>query len=312
MHGVTIPALALTALLAPMVSAAPAGSAPSQAGNLTADAIAHAPPTEARVLAASQPSDWHPLDPQDTLYVQLPAGRVVIELAPQFAPQYVANIKKLVRAHYFDGLAIERVQDDFVVQWGDADHTRSLGEAQKTLPAEFIVSSREVPFTALPDPDTYAPEVGFAGDFPAARDAKIGREWLVHCYGMVGAGRDEDVDSGNGSELYAVIGQAPRQLDRNITLVGRVVRGMQLLSSLPRGTGSLGFYAKGEPRILIESIRVAADLPQSERMRLEVLRTDTHTFAALVEARRNRRDAWYKVPAGRIDVCNVPIPVRPE
>lgn len=273
---------------------------------------AHLPPTEAQVLADSKSSDWRSLDPQNTLYMQLSAGRVIIELAPRFAPQYVANIKKLVHEHYFDGLAIERVQDNFVAQWGDPDHSRSLGTAEKTLPAEFIVSSKDVPFTALPDPDTYAPEVGFAGEFPAARDSKIGREWLVHCYGMVGAGRDNDVESGNGSELYAVIGHAPRQLDRNVALVGRVVEGMELLSSLPRGSGQLGFYTSRERRVPIESIRLAADVPADQRSQLEVLRTDTRTFAALIEARRNRRDAWYKVPAGRIDVCNVPIPVRPR
>ncbi|MGH8220081.1 MAG: peptidylprolyl isomerase, partial [Steroidobacteraceae bacterium] len=145
--------------------------------------LARQPPTAARVLAESKPSDWRPLDPQNTLYMQLPPGRVVIELAPRFAPRYVANIKKLVREHYFDGLSIYRVQDNFVAEWGDPAHTRPLGTAEKTLPAEFIVSSKDVPFTALPDPDTYAPEVGFAGEFPAARDPKIGREWLVHCYG---------------------------------------------------------------------------------------------------------------------------------
>jgi peptidylprolyl isomerase len=110
--------------------------------------------------------------------------------------------------------------------------------------------------------------------------------------------------------LYVVIGQAPRQLDRNITLVGRVVQGMELLSALPRGNGPLGFYEKPEQRIRIESVRVAADLPESERSALERLRTDTPTFAALVESRRNRRDDWYLVPAGKIDVCNVPLPVR--
>jgi peptidylprolyl isomerase len=288
-------------LLAPRECAAQAAQA---------SAAAHKPATLEIVLAASKPSDWQPLDPEKTLYMQLPEGRVIIQLAPQFAPRSVANIKALVRAGYFDGLAIERVQDDFVTQWGDADHKRALGAAEHSVPAEFIVSSTEVPFTALPDPDTYAPEVGFSGSFPVARDPKIERAWLVHCYGMVGVGRDNDVDSGNGSELYAVIGQAPRQLDRNITLVGRVVQGMDLLASLPRGKGALGFFTKNGPRIPIESIRVAADVPEAQRTPLEVLRTDTRTFQEVVESRRNRRDPWYKVPAGRIDVCNVPIPVR--
>ena len=269
------------------------------------------PRTMAEVLAASVPADWRPLDPQDTLYLQLASGRVVIELAPAFAPGHVANLKTLVRQKYFDGLAIVRSQDNFVVQWGDAEGKRSLGEARATLPPEFTVPLRpDLPFTRLPDPDGYAAEVGFSGGFPAARDPKAGQAWLAHCYGMVGAGRGNEPESGNGSELYVVTGHAPRQLDRNIALVGRVVRGMELLSVLPRGTGPLGFYEQPSQHVPITSVRVAVDVPEAERERIEVLRTDTATFAALVEARRNRRDDWYKVPAGFIDLCNVPLPVR--
>jgi peptidylprolyl isomerase len=127
---------------------------------------------------------------------------------------------------------------------------------------------------------------------------------------MVGAGRDNDVDSGGGTELYVVIGQAPRHLDRNVTLLGRVVRGMELLSVMPRGSGALGFYEHPAERSPLKSLRVAADLPEAERTPLEVLRTDTATFAAFVDARRNRHEEWFKVPAGRIDVCNVPVPAR--
>jgi peptidylprolyl isomerase len=145
---------------------------------------------------------------------------------------------------------------------------------------------------------------------PAARDEKQGVAWAVHCYATVGVGRDVAPDSGGGTELYVVIGHAPRQLDRNITVVGRVLQGMELLSSLPRGTGALGFYEKPEERIPISQIRLAADVPAEQRTQLEVLRTDSETFSELVEARRNRRDEWYKVPAGRIDVCNVLLPVR--
>ncbi|HET7065049.1 MAG TPA: peptidylprolyl isomerase, partial [Rudaea sp.] len=158
--------------------------------------------------------------------------------------------------------------------------------------------------------DGYAPEAGFSGDFWSARDSKKNEAWLAHCYSALGVGRDLDADSGGGTELYVVIGNAPRHLDRNITLAGRVVQGMELLSILPRGTGPLGFYEKAEQRVPIKSIRVAADLPPAERTNLEVLRTDTPTFTALVESRRNRRDDWFKVPSGYVELCNVPIPVR--
>ena len=267
------------------------------------------PTTMHELLTVAKPGDWRALDPETTLYLELASGRVVIELAPGFAPRHVANIVKLARAHWYDGLAITRLQDNFVAQWGDPLSSRpEVGEHR--LPAEFTRSATGLPFAKLKDPDTYAPDVGFSGGFPAARSAAEGEAWLVHCYGMVGVGRDNDPTTAIGTELYAVIGHAPRQLDRNTTLVGRVVWGVELLSSLPRGTGELGFFEQPEQRVPIQSVRVAAEVAPAERSVLEVLRTDTPTFAKLIELRRNRRDSWYKLPAGRIDLCNVPLPVR--
>jgi len=273
-------------------------------------------PTMASVLAESKPADWRPLDPENTLYVEFASGRVVIELAPVFAPRHVANVKALAREHYFDGLAIVRVQDNYVVQWADPESenpklARQIQHAQKTLPAEFDrVLDPKLPFTCLPDGDVYASEVGFTDGFPVARDPRTGKMWLVHTYGMVGAGRDNAINSGGGTELYVVIGQAPRHLDRNVTLLGRVVQGMELLSALPRGTGALGFYEKPEQRVPIKSIRVAADVPAAERSNLEVMRTGTPVFQQLIESRRNRREEWFHTPTGRIELSNVPIPVR--
>jgi peptidylprolyl isomerase len=266
--------------------------------------------TMADVLAQSKPADWRPLDPQNTLYMDLPQGRVVIELSPDFAPKHIVNLRALAQGKYFDGLAIMRSQDNYVVQWGDPDSRKPVGQAKRTLPAEFTRPAAGLKFTALPDPDTYAAQTGFVAGFPAARESASGKAWLVHCYGVVGAGRDNDVDSGGGTELYVVTGNAPRQLDRNITVVGRVVQGMDILSTMPRGTGAMGFYEKPEQRTPIKQVRLAADVPAAERSNLEVMRTDTQTFTDLIESRRNRQDEWYKVPAGRIDVCNVPLPVR--
>ena len=278
---------------------------------MPATAGAADPRTMAEVLAAAVPADWRSPDPEDTLYLELEAGRVVIELAPRFAPEHAANVRRLVRQRYFDGLAIIRAQDNYVVQWGDPGNQRPLGAARATLPPEFTVAlTPDLPFARLPDPDGYAPEVGFSEGFPAARDPRAGQAWLAHCYGMVGAGRDNAPESGSGAELYVVIGHGPRQLDRNVALVGRVLSGMEILSVLPRGTGPLGFYAQPSQHVPVRRVRLAADVPADERVRLEVLRTDTATFTALVEARRNRREEWYKVPAGHIDLCNVPIPVR--
>lgn len=278
-----------------------------------------ATPTAKELIAKSKPDEWRTPDPENLLYMQLPQGRVVIELAPDFTPLHAANIRTLVREHYFDGLAIIRVQDNFVTQWGDPNDDdngdkskiKPLGSAKRTLPPEYTRAiDAKLPWTALPDGDVYAPQVGFSEGFPAARDPASGREWLVHCYGMVGVARDVAPDSGNGSSLYVAIGQAPRQIDRNLALAGRVLEGMSYLSALPRGTGALGFYTQAAQRVPILSVKVAADLPPAQREKLEVLRTESATFAAIIDAKRNRQDAFYTLPAGKIELCNIDVPVR--
>ena len=264
------------------------------------------------LLKDSPASDWRELDPGNTLYVELPAGRVVIELAPSYAPANVDAIRKLVRDQYFDASFVIRSQDNYVVQWArPEDDERAKAMAKVKVKPEFSRPiDAKLPFTRLAYPDTYAPEVGFSGGFPVARDPKRGQTWLVHCYGSVGVGRDNDTDSGNGSELYAVIGQSPRGLDRDITLVGRVVQGIELFSVMPRGKAAMGFYEKPSEWIAIRAIRLAADMPAAERTRLEALRTESATFKAWVESRAHRRETWFKEPVGRVGVCNVALPVR--
>jgi peptidylprolyl isomerase len=270
------------------------------------------PPTTTQVLESAQASDWRRPDPENTLYLELATGRVIIELAPRFAPQHVANIKALTREKFFDGLPIARVQDNFVTQWGDVDKTRPIEAATRKLPDETAIAwNKALPIVKLPDADGYAPEAGWLDHFPVGVERKpSGQVWMTHCYGTLGVGREDWPDNGSGSELYVVIGQAPRQLDRNIVVAGRALRGMELLASLPRGTGPLGFYEKPEQRTPITRARIAADVPEAERSAIEVLRTDTASFAKYVEARRNRRDTWYIRPAGHTDVCNISIPVR--
>jgi peptidylprolyl isomerase len=307
-------ALALAGLTQASLAADSTAAKPAPAASSKPAAPTYKSATE--ILAASPASDWRPLDPANTLYMELPAGRVVMELAPGFVPLHAANIKTLVREKYFDGLMVLRSQDNYVVQWGDPEEdeakAKSLGSAKANFAPEFSVPvSADTPFTRLPDGDVYAPQVGFGNGFPAARDAKGKQTWLTHCYGAVGVARGNDPTGGNGSGLYVIIGHAPRHLDRNVTVVGRVVQGIELLSTMPRGTGPLGFYEKPEQRVTIRSIRLAEDVPAAERSKLEALRTDSATFKAVTEARRNRRDDWTVAPAGHIELCNVMLPVRP-
>jgi cyclophilin family peptidyl-prolyl cis-trans isomerase len=274
-------------------------------------------PSVGEVLKGSKPGDWRPLDADNTLYLELPQGRVVIELAPNFAPNHVRNIKALAREHYYDGLAIIRSQDNFVVQWGDPheddDQARQVKSAQKTLPGEFTVPlTNDRHFVRMPDRDGFAPQVGHSDGFPAARDPKAGQTWLAHCYGMVGVARGNESDSGGGTSLYVVTGHAPRQLDRNITVVGRVVAGMPILSTLPRGPAPMGFYDQPGMQVPIGAVKVAADVPEAERVRLEVLRTESPTYQAVLDAQRKRGGPWNKYSPDYLDLCNAQIPVREQ
>ena len=267
------------------------------------------------IIEAAPPSAWRLPDPGNLLYMEMPQGRVVIELAPQFAPEHVANIVKLAQGHFWDGTSIYRAQDNFVVQFGDADgddpaKAKSLGIAKTHLPAEFRRPAAGLNFTALPDSDGWAPQVGFVDGFAAALDPQSGQAWPVHCYGTVGAGRSNEEDSSTGAELYVVIGQSPRQLDNNLTVVGKVLVGMELLSTIRRGPAPAGIYENAAERTPIKSIRLASEVPKEERTRMIVLRTDTQTFREATAARRNRIDDFYKRSSGHIDICNVPVAVE--
>lgn len=261
------------------------------------------------ILDQSPASDWRPIDPENTIYMDLPNGRVIIEMSPSYTPRHAANIRALARAHFYDGAAITRSQENYVVQWGrDENDSAPTGSGVLAMQDEFARSIIGVPFTPAPDVDSYAAETGFSDGFPVARNAQL--TWMIHCYGMVGAGRGDTAESGSGAELYAVNGQSPRHLDRNVTVLGRVVRGMELLSSLPRGTGPLGFYETPQERTPIRAVRVASDVPAAERLNLESLRTESATFRTLMDSRRTRREGWFIEPTGHINVCNVPLPVR--
>jgi peptidylprolyl isomerase len=277
--------------------------------------IGAAPPakmTPNDIVAKSPASAWKTIPADDLLVMDLAnGGRVVIQLAPAFAPVHVANIKALARSGYWNGATIYRLQDNYVAQWGlnDSDKGFPAGVVAKP-PAEYTRPLKGLAITPLGSPDPYAPGAGFADGWPVAYSPKEGWADLTHCYGTVGVGRDLSPDTGMGGELYAVIGHAPRQLDRVIALVGRVVEGIDKLSSLPRGTEALGFYKDKAQYVPIASVRLASEMPATDRPGFEYMDTASATFAQYLRVRANRYDDFYIRPAGGVDLCNVQVPVR--
>ena len=329
----TRPLLSLTALLA--LAAVPAFAQDED----------KAAPSPGEIIAQAPAEEWIGIAPEDLLVMTLapaPDGsprEVVIQLMPApFSQGWVENIRTLARAQWYDGITVNRVQDNYVVQWGDPNYDNPEAEgAAKPLPEGLKVMTEAkytAPITKIrirerpPEGyvgtrgDAYADWTDFHAGWPIASNGS--RDWPLHCYGMVGVGRNMSPDAGTGAELYTVIGHAPRHLDRNIALVGRVIEGMEHLSSLPRGSGALGFYTaeEADKRTPILSVRVASDLPEADpasdseavgqqtRPAFEYLSTDGETFARYADARANRRDPFFITPAGGADICNVPVPVR--
>ncbi len=327
-------------------------------------------PAPGEIVAAARAEEWVAIAPSDLLVMDLaPAAkgkprRVVIQLMPApFSQGWVGNIRKLAAANWWDGTSVNRVQDNYVVQWGDATEKKALPAGLAAVPesgyqtgeeeitdAQFSDSGKDAAASAMAaaeaasrsgnsndigamamrstvskkypngwhERDSYVKWTQFYEGWPLGNDrgkrlrntgkATSNNFWPTHCYAMVGVGRNLSPDTGTGAELYTVIGHAPRHLDRNIALVGRVIEGIEHLSSLPRGTGALGFYEKEEERVPIVSVRMgdaASDVPA-----FEYLSTESKSFAAYADARANRRDPFFNVPAGGADICNIPVPVR--
>ena len=134
-------------------------------------------------------------DLENTLYVDLPGGRVTIELRPDLAPNHVSRIKELVRAKFYDGTPFHRVIEDFMAQGGDPTGTGTGGSNKPNLRAEF---SKE-----------------------------------PHVRGTCAMARSSNPDSAN-SQFFICFGDAP-WLNGNYTIWGKVVSGMEHVDALKRG-----------------------------------------------------------------------------
>jgi peptidylprolyl isomerase len=269
-------------------------------------------PDPSQVIQAAPAEAWRPVDADNLLVMELKeGGRVLIELATDFAPIHVANVKAFARGGWWDKAAIYRVQDNYVAQWGNGDAELPLPQGVvKTPPHEYHRPLAGLDVRPLGFPDSYAPMVGHVNGWPVGYDPEEGRAWLAHCYATVGVGRDLAPDTGTGGELYAIIGHAPRHLDLNIAVIGRVIEGIALLSARPRGTEALGFIKDKAQHIPIARVRLASQIPAAERPSYEVMRTDSLAFSQYVTGRANRGGDFFQRPAGGVDLCNAPVPVR--
>jgi len=250
---------------------------------------------------------------------------VVIELNPVFAPKTVRQFKQLLGQQFYRGLSFYRVIDGFVAQGGDES---DLGDSHSVpaLEAEFEIVWPQKPidkkaaqnwtpmsWTPVQKNDLFAAQTGFIDGFPAARNKKGDTAWLTHCPGTVAMARNNGPDTGS-TDFYIVIGQAPRYLDRNLTIFGRVVWGMDVVQRIKRGpTLKNGIIEQDLDRTWIKRMYLASSVAEEERLRVFVVDTNTDGFIKLLKERRNRSSAFFHHhPPEVLDICQVPVPVRLE
>ena len=262
------------------------------------------PPLPSDAIAA----DWRPIPDNELMVITLGGNRiVVIRLAPRFAPEHVANVRKLALAHWWDDTSVYRVQENWVTQWGDATEKKPLAPGVvEPLATEFDIPAFDAA-QRLSRSDAYSTASGVTADgWPIATDGKAA--WMPHCYGTVGVARDSLPKTGSGAELFTPISGAARRLDRNYTIVGRIIEGMKYMSAMPRSDAAMGVYATEPERTTIVSVRLASEMPASERPKFEYRATDNQRFAAYIRLREN--PAPPTVGFGGIDICDLPLATR--
>lgn len=269
-----------------------------------------APRSISEIMGSAPDDAWISPDPDNTLYMDTERGRIVIALSEHLAPAHVVQVKTLAREGYYEGMSFYRVVHGFVAQGGDETGEVDKGSAAEALAAEFEEPMRDdIPFTPLGHADGYSDVAGYIDGMPAGQDEETGSVWLAHCTGAFAFGRENERDSAS-TEFYITL-QPHRYLDRNMTVFGRVLYGMDVVQSFPRGQFSYGGTIADKSKwTRIDKLIVASDLPEEERVPVQYLDTSSDTFRELIGTRAARASAFFHYRHGYMDLCQMPLPVR--
>jgi len=254
---------------------------------------------------------WRKLELTNTVLLTMPHGKVVIELAPQFSPKHVVQFSQLTQQGFYDKTAFYRVIDGFVAQAGPKDGSEKDKSVAILAMEGQWTTDKNWSFTQVQNQDLFAQQTGFKDSFAVATNPNESKAWLTHCPGTLAMARNNEADSAS-SHFYFVIGQAPRYLDRIMTIFGRVVYGMQHIQAIQRTAVVDGEYAVDQRDFTtIVSMQLMSNVPEAERIIIEVENTDSAEFSGRLVKRRARDDAFfYKKPPPVLDVCQVPVRSR--
>jgi peptidylprolyl isomerase len=263
------------------------------------------PLTPYGAVEAAPADAWRVVDPETLLVLDMPAGPVLVEMRPDFAPAHVAQIKTLVRRGFYDGLNFHRVLEGRVAQGGSPTGDGTGRSDLPDLKAEFVKDTKDVPNFVEVGRDRIAARVGFVdglavGAQPEAlrsfRGDRAVELWPLHCPGVIAMARGNRPDTGN-SQFFIMLGDARIDFDRAYTVWGHILDGSENSRRIDRGD------PPKRPTPIVRA-RMAADLPAAERPKVEIMRTDSESFERFIEASGAVKDKYVK------DVCDIKAPRR--
>ncbi len=288
-------------ILTVSIAAGLAGLAPA-----LADDDAPAGPTPQQIVENAPADVWRPIDPENVIYMDLPAGTVIIEMRPDLAPVHAQRIRELVREGFYNGLRFHRVIEGFMAQGGDPKGDGTGGSDKPDLPGEFVRDTSEVEGFRVIGRDRIAPRVGYIDGMPVGAQPESLRTfttaarvnlWPLHCPGVMSMARATDPNSAN-SQFFLMIGDSRLNLDKRYTAWGWIVDGFEATRRISRG--------EPPPRPTpIMRVRVASDIPASERRDIEIMRTDSETFMRYLKRRGDVDETGYVK-----DICDIKVPAR--
>lgn len=264
---------------------------------------APAAPAAPAAPGAPTAADWRVPKAEDVLVIDTNKGRIIVELVPEVAPLWTAQMRSLALEHFYDGLTFFRVIEDFMDQTGDPEN-RGTGQSTKpNVNAEFqFRRGPETPFVLAVD--QAVAEVGFIKSLPVTtqsmmlapmtKDGKVSGYGLF-CPGVGGAARGEDENSAN-SQFFLMRANYPK-LERRYTAFGRVISGMDVVTAIKVGE------PVPDPQDKMERVRVLSDIPEKDRPKIRVIDPAGKWFKAEIARAQAAGGANFTA-------CDVNIPVE--
>ena len=256
-------------------------------------------------------TQWRNVAPENMMIMTLPHGDVVFELSTDFSPEHVKQFKKLAKDGVYKGNKFYRVIDGFVAQGGPDEATEKKFDIKTLKIEEDLAIDKNWQYTKVQDNDLFAPITGFKNGFGIGVDEAAGKAWLTHCPGILALGRGNEPDTAT-SHFYITNGQAPRYLDRIMSVFGRVIYGMNHVQAIQRTSVIEGDDdVPSELYTPILDMQLMSDLPEDKQWQIAVEDTSSEAFVKKIDDRRKRENAFfYKKPPPVLDVCQVPVSTK--